>query len=96
LPTQIVSLGIGCLTVSWFEHFRTPQWRPYRAMMFVGLGLSGVIPVLHGLTQESYAILNERMGLSWILLQGFLYISGAFLYAVSLTDHAHLAATTCI
>ncbi|KAK4247928.1 hemolysin-III related-domain-containing protein [Corynascus novoguineensis] len=78
----IALLGLGCLVVSWFEHFRTPAWRPYRALMFVGLGLSGVIPVLHGLSFYGYRELDERMGLSWVLLQGALYISGAFLYAV--------------
>lgn len=78
-------LGLGCLIVSWFEHFRTPAWRPYRALMFVGLGVSGVIPVIHGLTIHGYGELNERMGLAWVILQGVLYISGAFIYAVSYT-----------
>lgn len=81
---QICILGLGCLIVSWFEHFRTPDWRPYRAMMFVGLGVSGVIPVVHGLTIYGYQELNERIGLNWVLLQGVLYILGAFIYAVSL------------
>jgi len=79
--STIVLLGLGCLTVSWFDHFRTPAWRPYRAMMFVGLGASGVVPVLHGLSIYGYATLNERMGLNWVLAQGGLYIFGAFLYA---------------
>ena len=79
---QISLLGLGCLVVSWFEHFRTPQWRPYRALMFVGLGLSGIVPVLHALTLYSYSELDERMGLSWVLLQGLLYVTGAFIYAV--------------
>lgn len=51
--------------------------------MFVGLGLSGVVPVMHGLKFYGYRELNQRMGLSWVLLQGGLYIFGAFLYAVS-------------
>lgn len=51
-------------------------------MMFVGLGASGVVPVIHGLTIYGYKDLNERMGLAWVLLQGFLYISGAFIYAM--------------
>lgn len=76
-------LGLGCLVVSWFEHFRTPAWRPYRALMFVGLGLSGVVPILHALMFYGYRELDERMGLSWVILQGALYIFGAFLYAVS-------------
>lgn len=52
--------------------------------MFVGLGLSGVVPILHALTFSTYRELDERMGLSWVILQGGLYIFGAFLYAVSI------------
>jgi adiponectin receptor len=51
--------------------------------MFVGLGVSGVVPVCHGLAIYGYQSLNERMGLNWVLFQGALYIFGAFLYAVS-------------
>lgn len=51
--------------------------------MFVGLGVSGVVPVVHGLTVYGFEELDRRMGLSWVLLQGVLYISGAFIYAVS-------------
>ncbi len=51
--------------------------------MFVGLGVVGVVPVCHGLIIYGYHSLNERMGLNWVLLEGGLYIFGAFLYAVS-------------
>ncbi|KAI0016480.1 hemolysin-III channel protein Izh2 [Xylariomycetidae sp. FL0641] len=78
----IFTLGLGCGVVSWVEVFRTPMWRPYRAAVFVGLGASGVVPVCHALTIYGYRSLDERMGLSWVLLQGFFYIFGAFLYAV--------------
>ncbi|OTB08716.1 hypothetical protein M426DRAFT_51747 [Hypoxylon sp. CI-4A] len=75
----IFLLGLGCGVVSWVERFRTPRWRPYRAAMFVGLGASGVVPVCHGLSIYGYQALEERMGLNWVLFQGFLYIFGAFL-----------------
>ncbi|KAI0514827.1 hemolysin-III channel protein Izh2 [Xylaria bambusicola] len=78
----IFLLGLGCGIVSWVERFRTPSWRPYRAAMFVGLGVSGVVPVCHGLNMYRYHSLNERMGLNWVLFQGALYIFGALLYAV--------------
>ncbi|KAK4174143.1 hemolysin-III related-domain-containing protein [Triangularia setosa] len=78
----ICLLGSGCIMVSWFDHFRTPAWRPYRALMFVCLGLSGVLPIIHALiTLYTYDELNRRMGLNWVILQGALYIFGAFLYA---------------
>lgn len=80
--SMICLLGLGCIAVSWFEHFRTPAWRPYRATMFVGLGASGVVPIIHALTFNSFSQLDERMGLRWVMLQGALYIFGAFLYAV--------------
>ncbi|KAK0717916.1 hemolysin-III related-domain-containing protein [Lasiosphaeria miniovina] len=82
LYLSVISLlGLGCLAVSWFDHFRAPAWRPYRALMFVGLGASGVVPILQDLRLHGYQDLNERMGLSWVIFQGALYIFGAFLYA---------------
>ncbi|CAJ2501477.1 Uu.00g043300.m01.CDS01 [Anthostomella pinea] len=77
----IFLLGLGCGVVSWVEKFRTPNWRVYRTSMFVGLGVSGVVPICHGLVIYGYESLNEQMGLNWVLLEGFLYIFGAFLYA---------------
>ncbi|KAL3427867.1 ADIPOR-like receptor SPBC12C2.09c [Phlyctema vagabunda] len=79
--TMICSLGLGCATVSIFERFRTPAWRPYRAGMFVAMGLSAVFPVLHGLELHGFQRMREGMGLTWMLLEGFLYILGAGLYA---------------
>jgi adiponectin receptor len=51
--------------------------------MFVGMGLSAVFPVLHGLSKYGMAQLEKTIGLSWVLLQGALYVVGAGLYAVS-------------
>lgn len=80
--STIALLGLGCLAVSWLDHFRTPEWRTSRALLFVGLGASGVVPILHMLIAEyNYPQLNELMGLNWVILQGGLYIFGAFLYA---------------
>ncbi|KAH7304834.1 hemolysin-III channel protein-like protein Izh2 [Rhexocercosporidium sp. MPI-PUGE-AT-0058] len=78
---MICSLGVGCATVSIFERFRTPAWRPYRAGMFVLMGLSAVFPVLHGLQLYGVHEMRDRIGLTWLVLQGFFYILGAGLYA---------------
>ncbi|RYP81799.1 hypothetical protein DL769_001839 [Monosporascus sp. CRB-8-3] len=77
----IFILGFGCGVVSWVDRLRTPAWRVYRTSMFVGLGLSGVVPICHALAIYGYETLEKRIGLNWVLLQGFLYIFGAFLYA---------------
>jgi adiponectin receptor len=49
--------------------------------MFVLMGLSAVFPVLHGLELYGFHDMRSRIGLTWMLLQGFLYILGAGLYA---------------
>jgi adiponectin receptor len=50
--------------------------------MFVAMGLSAVFPVFHGLKIYGIREMRDRIGLIWLLLQGFLYILGAGLYAV--------------
>ncbi|CAM1507534.1 Fc.00g071750.m01.CDS01 [Cosmosporella sp. VM-42] len=77
----IFLLGTGCGLVSWIERFRTPRWRPYRTMMFIGLGVSGVVPIIHGATIYGFQGLEDRMSLSWVALHGAMYIFGAVLYA---------------
>lgn len=51
--------------------------------MFVAMGLSAVVPVFHGIRVFGVERLNQQMGLSWLVTQGFLYILGAGIYAVS-------------
>ena len=51
--------------------------------MFVGLGLSAIFPVFHGLRLYGFRQMCQQMGLRWVLLQGSLYIIGAAIYAVS-------------
>ncbi|KAG9240147.1 hemolysin-III channel protein-like protein Izh2 [Calycina marina] len=78
---MICSLGVGCACVSILERFRTPDWRPYRAAMFVAQGLSGVLPLLHGVRLYGLRTMQYRVGFLWILLEGAMYILGAGLYA---------------
>ena len=46
------------------------------------MGLSAVVPVIHGLNLFGSKELEQRIGLSWLLTQGILYITGAAIYAV--------------
>lgn len=51
--------------------------------MFTGLGLSGVIPVIHAITVHGYQVVEDRMSISLVIAHGAMYIFGAVLYAVS-------------
>lgn len=62
--------------------------------MFIGLGLSGVVPVIHGVFIYGYSGLEDRMSISWVIAQGAVYIFGAVLYAVSLVGFS-LSGASC-
>jgi adiponectin receptor len=66
--------------------FRTPQWRPFRAFMFITMGLSAVVPVAHGFTALGLEQLNKTIALPWLLTQGALYIVGASIYAARVPE----------
>lgn len=63
--------------------------------MFVAMGLSAILPVIHGLTLYGFTSMNRRIGLSWLVLQGVLYIVGAGLYAVSIQRSFSVSNTGC-
>ncbi|KAI5308435.1 hypothetical protein KEM55_005713 [Ascosphaera atra] len=83
---MICTIGTGCGVVSVGERFRTPEWRSFRAGMFVAMGLSAVFPVLHGLLMFGVLQMESQIGLQWLLLQGFLYILGAYIYAIRVPE----------
>jgi predicted membrane channel-forming protein YqfA (hemolysin III family) len=75
--------------------FRTPAWRSFRAGMFVSIGLSAIFPVLHGLHRYGMSQMRQQIGLSWLVLQGTLYVLGAGIYAVSLLSHPTTKCLDC-
>jgi adiponectin receptor len=83
---MMVSFGALCAVVTFVPMFRTPKWRPFRAGMFVALGGSGVIPVLHGISLSGFDPVYHRMGLPWVIIQGILYVVGAGIYATRIPE----------
>lgn len=55
--------------------------------MFISLGLSGVVPVIHGLSRDGFQKLNEQMSVALVATQGAMYIFGAVLYAVRISKN---------
>lgn len=84
--TMITTLAAGTSIVSAHHKFRTPALRPFRALMFVLMGLSAVFPVLHGIKLYGVEHLRKSIGLDWVLMQGILYIAGAAIYAARVPE----------
>lgn len=54
--------------------------------MFVGLGLSGVIPVIHLVITDGFYEAFFNSSVCWLVLMAFLYIFGAFVYAIRVPE----------
>lgn len=77
-----ISFGVACAVVSLEDKFRSREWRPYRASLFVAFGLSAVLPILAGLCYYGFQETWTRIQLKWVVLEGVFYIFGAFLYGI--------------
>ena len=88
----MLTLSSLCVTTSFIEKFSSPDYRTFRACMFISLGVSTVIPVIHsayiqgvvnnvGFIGGVFIIWNEFY-LWGLLLMGFCFVFGAVLYAL--------------
>lgn len=74
-------LALLCIVATLHPNFRHPTFRPYRAAMYAGLGLSAVVFVIHGLVLYGWDIQNQRMSLDWMAWMAIFNLAGAFTYA---------------
>jgi predicted branched-subunit amino acid permease len=49
--------------------------------MYVGLGLSAVVFVLHGILLYGWSVQNQRMSLDWMILMACLNFAGGAIYS---------------
>ncbi|VEL31083.1 unnamed protein product, partial [Protopolystoma xenopodis] len=82
----IIALGTAAIVVSMFDKFASPPYRPLRAGVFIGLGLSGLIPCIHYCWFEGFWSSVENASLGWLILMALLYIGGAIIYAVRIPE----------
>lgn len=54
--------------------------------VFVGLGLSGVVPTLHFMIAEGFLKATTIGQMGWLFLMAVLYITGACLYAARIPE----------
>uniref|UniRef100_A0A8D2JHF7 Adiponectin receptor protein 1 n=1 Tax=Varanus komodoensis TaxID=61221 RepID=A0A8D2JHF7_VARKO len=82
----ICVLGVTAIMVSQWDHFATPQYRAVRAGVFLGLGLSGLVPTLHFMISEGFIKATTVGQIGWLFLMAVLYILGVGLYAARIPE----------
>ncbi|NXA15902.1 PAQR1 protein, partial [Sapayoa aenigma] len=79
-------LGISAIIVAQWDRFATPKHRQTRAGVFLGLGLSGVVPTLHFTIAEGFVKATTVGQMGWFFLMAVMYITGAALYAARIPE----------
>ncbi|KAJ7037898.1 hemolysin-III related-domain-containing protein [Mycena alexandri] len=74
-------VGLAAAYIVLNPEYAKPTHRGARTAVFIGLGLSGVGPVVHGLLIDGYDRVFVDLGFGWIIVSAAFYISGALLYA---------------
>jgi adiponectin receptor len=83
--TAISVLGVATLIILMWEKFNKPEYRTIRAIVFVSLACSAVVPLVH------HFVLHGKQtfvigAMHWTLTMGALYLTGAFLYACRIPE----------
>jgi len=64
-----------------------PQYKGLRTAVFVALGLSGIVPLMHGLyISKSWHFVAEVLGAKYVMFSGATYIFGACLYVAHIPE----------
>ncbi|EHB02794.1 Adiponectin receptor protein 1 [Heterocephalus glaber] len=79
-------LGTSAITVAQWDRFATPKHRQTRAGVFLGLGLSGVVPIMHFTITEGFGKATTVGQMGWFFLMAVMYITGAGLCAAHIPE----------
>lgn len=79
---MVSALALLCILTTLNPQFRTPKWRPFRSAMYTGLGLSFVIPIIHGIVIYGFKAQLYLMSLDWMALMATFNLTGAAIYAI--------------
>jgi adiponectin receptor len=76
------SLGIVCVTITLSDEFNKPTYRWMRAVVFVCLGLSGIVPIKIHIITSGLQLSAVAPTYSWFLLMMLLYMLGTIVYVL--------------
>ena len=82
----VSALCIGCVVLSLWNKFSTPQYRPLRFATFVLFGLYGVVPSVHVVLQEGFSNSDVNSMLLGLGIMAVVYIFGALLYVFRIPE----------
>ncbi|RAL04421.1 hemolysin III family protein [Aspergillus ibericus CBS 121593] len=83
---MIITLSCITIVILLNPKFQGPRWRTFRVCTFVGTGLSGFAPLIHGISVFGFAKMMEQSGMPYYLGEGALLILGALFYTMRIPE----------
>ncbi|KAK3358134.1 mPR-like GPCR protein [Lasiosphaeria hispida] len=79
---------IGALTIAIMvsSRFQGREFRIFRTLTFVGLGTSGIAPLIHGITMFGWSQMVKQSGMPYYLVEGGFLLTGSFFYATKFPE----------
>ena len=78
-------VGIGTVLVSLLPMFQSPEYRTFRATLFLVMGLSGIAPIIHKLILH-YHEPEALYTTFYEVVMGIFYVLGALIYATRIPE----------
>eukprot|EP00128_Syssomonas_multiformis_P006271 Colp12_sorted_trinity150504_noHs@18781 len=88
LVYMIICTTLGVLTslASLWDKIDQARYRNLRTAMYVSLGLSGIVPIVHGVILHGLELAQASAAVGWLALMGASYISGSLLYVARIPE----------
>jgi adiponectin receptor len=77
-------LSLATIFILLNPKFQGPRWRTFRVCTFVGTGLSGLAPLVHGIIIFGFSQMEKQSGMAYYVGEGLLLMLGALFYTVSI------------
>ena len=85
--TLALAWGVLAMYVVTQPQYTVPKYKPLRAGIFIALGLSAVLPVVHGLwIAGDWHFVSQVLGARHIMYSGAVYIAGALIYVAHIPE----------
>jgi adiponectin receptor len=81
---QIGILGSLTIFIMLNPNFHGKKFRIFRVLAFVGTGLSGFVPLIHGVKMFGFSQMMKQSGMPYYVIEGGFLLLGALAYVVSL------------
>jgi adiponectin receptor len=81
---QIGILGSLTIFIMLNPNFHGKKFRIFRVLAFVGTGLSGFVPLIHGVKMFGFSQMMKQSGMLYYVIEGGFLLLGALVYVVSL------------